>query len=106
MITSSTNWKILSALSNKALTTNELAAQIGMSASNTLKHLKILEAKNLIEKRDKYMLKKEFALIALITKGCVEKKIIKLNSETKKILKQVIGTSVDNKVPQYELGPQ
>ncbi|MFH2020600.1 MAG: ArsR family transcriptional regulator [archaeon] len=88
-------WKIIMELSKKKHTKEELAEKLKISQIIVTKHLQALGKQDAINRTKNspayYSMKREFALLVIISKGFTNKKIIELDDFKKKYIKELIN---------------
>jgi DNA-binding transcriptional regulator GbsR (MarR family) len=96
-----TKWEMIELLSKESLSPTEIAEKLNTSIANISQQMRLLQAAGLIKKqkvssgkpgkpRTCFSLSEDFALITIFSKGFAKKKLIKISSKQKELLKELL----------------
>ena len=96
-----TKWDIIEILASKPLSPIELSEKLNTTIANISQQLRLLQTANLLKKqkiqstgpgkpRTLFSLSDDYAFIIIMSKGFAKKKLIKITSKQKEVLKQLI----------------
>ena len=99
-----TKWKIIELLSQRPHSPTEMAKKIKTTTPNISQQLRLLEAYNLVKKKQVekispvkpriyYELVSDYALIIMFSKGIAIKKLMKINEQQKNQIEKLIKKS-------------
>ena len=96
-----TKWEILEILASRPSSPLELAEKLSTTIANISQQLRLLQTAGLVQKqrtgsgqagkpRVLFSLSDNYAFITILSKGFAKKKLIKISSKQKEVLKQLI----------------